>query len=280
MSHLNHYKFVIHGGLPRTGSTLLRALLSQNKKIYAPPGSPILSIIKEFRKNLSLNGNFKAYPKNGYFEKVSKYMVNEWYLDAPTETEIILERNRNWNGNLSIANNIFNDDVKIICSVRNIVDICASFMKLGERQGNTSFNTYKKFCFERRIPATNYNFCRLLLDHETGGVGKDLNAMFCGYRKNPDNFLFVEYEDLINNPNIELKRIYDFIGMDFFDGHYFDDVEQLYEDNTEVGFNSKFLHKIRPKVEKENTETERLVTKKFFEENQPGRWEFWRNVNR
>lgn len=280
MSQNNNHKFVIHGGLPRTGSTLLRALLSQNKKIYAPPGSPLLSIIKDLRKNLSLNGNFKAYPKDGFFEKIAKNAVNEWYLDAPIETETILERNREWNNQLKIADKIFDNEVKVICSVRNIVDICASFMKLGERQGDRSFNSYKKMCFERRIPATNYNFCRLLLDQETGGVGSNLNSMICGYRQNPNRYLFIEYEDLISNPSVELRKIYDFIGMDFFEGHYFENIEQLYEDNTEAGWNSKFLHKIRSKVEKESTETERLVTKEFLEENKPGRWEFWRNVNR
>ena len=60
------------------------------------------------------------------------------------------------------------------------------------------------------------------------------------------NILFVSFEDLTSNPEIELNKIYDFFGVEKFK-HDFQNVEQLtQEDDTLYGIFGD--HKIRKEV--------------------------------
>jgi hypothetical protein len=61
--------------------------------------------------------------------------------------------------------------------------------------------------------------------------------------------LFIRYEDLMENPEIEMKRFYDYIGYEYFKEHDFVNVSQLTHENDVIhGIYGD--HKLRPKFEK------------------------------
>ncbi len=62
-----------------------------------------------------------------------------------------------------------------------------------------------------------------------------------------DRMFLIDFDDMTSNPAATFKKIYEFLGEDYFK-HNFDHVEQVtWEDDTVHGF--KNLHTIRNKVE-------------------------------
>jgi hypothetical protein len=45
------------------------------------------------------------------------------------------------------------------------------------------------------------------------------------------NILFIRYEDLMSDPESEVKRFYDYIGIDYYSGHNFETIEQVTHEN-------------------------------------------------
>ena len=60
--------------------------------------------------------------------------------------------------------------------------------------------------------------------------------------------LFVRFEDLTSNPKGEIERIYQYLGLPYYEGHNFDSVEQITtEDDSVYGIYGD--HTIKQKVE-------------------------------
>ena len=61
--------------------------------------------------------------------------------------------------------------------------------------------------------------------------------------------LFIRYEDLMSLPENEIKRFYDYIELPMYEGHNFEDIEQITHENDVVhGIYGD--HKLRKKFEK------------------------------
>jgi sulfotransferase len=65
---------------------------------------------------------------------------------------------------------------------------------------------------------------------------------------NNKNILFVRFEDFCENPKGEMKRIYTHFGLPYYEGHNFDNVEQItQEDDSVYGIYGD--HIIKQKIE-------------------------------
>ena len=64
-----------------------------------------------------------------------------------------------------------------------------------------------------------------------------------------DKMLFIRYEDLMDNPENEMKRIYDYFGLVGYDKHDFENVTQHTQENDMIhGIYGD--HTLRPKFER------------------------------
>ena len=63
-----------------------------------------------------------------------------------------------------------------------------------------------------------------------------------------DKILFVKFEDLTMYPEMEMKRIYNYLGIDYFE-HDFDNIQQITKEDDEVYGLTSDLHIIQPKLE-------------------------------
>ena len=117
-------------GLPRTGITLLGAILNQNPDIYVSPTSPVLEFMEKFREIIDTNITYAAFPKEEFTKKTISKIWNDWYSDI--DSPIIIDKNRGWPARLDWAGDIAKD-IKIICPVRSILDILSSFVLLNRK---------------------------------------------------------------------------------------------------------------------------------------------------
>jgi len=254
------YHFI--SGLPRSGSTLLSAILKQNPDFYADIASPLngmvincINSMTGSENNLNINVEQRQNVLNGLIDGYYKS------VDKP----VIFDSSRTWTSNTNLIKTLFPES-KIICCVRDIPWILDSFERIASKNSlyaNTFIEHEANQCVTTR--------CDALMDVQKGGqVVKPWFWLQEGYYANPDMMLLIEYENLCKDPENTLKMIYGFIGIKYFD-HNFDNVEYENE-NFDVPMGQPGLHTVKKKVKW--TERETVLPPSVWEKY--GRQEFWR----
>ena len=256
-------------GLPRSGSTLITSLLNQNPQIHASTNSPVLDTIHYTEDYLLKNSEqYRAHPKPDCAHKVISSIPHNYYYNV--SESIIVDKSRGWVNQLEHINDYITKSPKIICPVRNIHDIIASFLQLIERSDDNNFidDNLKS----NNIEINNDNRSDYLMCSQ-GIIGLSYIALSEAYRKGWDkHILIVEYEDLVNNSQVEMNRIYDFLDLPHYT-HNFDNVETEFEEK-DIVYGLKDMHKVRTKVEKIYRNNEMYLSNDII--NKYKQMEFWR----
>ena len=77
-------KFYFDCGLPRSGSTLLTALLNQNPKIHAGTLSPVFELMY-YTSEILQKEQAQAFPKPKVFQKIITNNIINYYSDIRNE---------------------------------------------------------------------------------------------------------------------------------------------------------------------------------------------------
>lgn len=111
-------------GLPRSGSTLLAALLGQNPRFHAAMTSPVGGLVERMLEAMSEDNEFSVFisPEQ---KRVLILSIFSAYYHPQVEKEIIFDTNRLWCGKLPLILELFPQE-KVICCVRNITWIMDS----------------------------------------------------------------------------------------------------------------------------------------------------------
>ena len=259
------------GGLPRSGNTLLSALLNQNPDIYVSPNSPLLNNLLNLESFQDIDqnsrmGDFKTPITNGL-----KGYANEFYQDITKP--IILDRNKIWGSKESIftAYKYITNTPKVIFTVRDIPSVLTSFLTLvGDTQDNFIDRDLR---YSKKKPYGNQTQndlrCDLLMN---GKVGDCLSALTELLEMQIPTCL-VEYDDLISNPQKELKDIYTFLGINDYKND-FNNVQKIEQENlSSVGLPSN-LHDVRNTVIKISQEPNTILSTQTLAKY--ANLEFWR----
>lgn len=225
-------------GLPRSGSTLLSAILRQNPSMHAGMSSPLAGIITKMQEALSHgsegNDQINNYQRHALLENI----FSAFYLD--NSRDIIFDTSRAWAGKISLIKKLFPES-KIVCCVRDIPWILDSLERLFqsnplELSGIIGFNGNSTVV--SRINS---------MVNENGIVGYAINALQSAYwSESNDKILLVDYEALAKRPEDTLRLIYQFIDQPWFD-HNFNDVH--YEaDDFDMMMGTPGLHKVNGPV--------------------------------
>lgn len=231
------YHFI--SGLPRSGSTLLSAILKQNPKIYADISSPLCGMVQNCvdsmtgsENNLNLSEDRRKSVLHG--------LINGYYNTI--ENPIVFDTSRSWTSKTNLIKTLFPSS-KIICCVRDIPWILDSFERITSKNSlytNTFIDQEANQCVNTRSDA--------LMDVQKGGqVVKPWFWLQEGYYANPDMLLIVEYENLCKYPRNVIKLIYGFLELEWFE-HDFENVE--YENELfDRPMGQPGLHTVKKKVE-------------------------------
>ena len=105
-------------GLPRSGSTLLTALLNQNPEIHASTNSPLLDTIHYTEEYLLKDSEqYKAHPNPEGAHKVLSSIPENYYCNTPQN--IIVDKSRGWANQIECIQDYITKEPKIICPVRD-----------------------------------------------------------------------------------------------------------------------------------------------------------------
>lgn len=230
-------RFHFISGLPRSGSTLLSGIFTQNPAIHAGISSPVAALMQGCLEQIGAGSEFYAFFDEAKRKAVCRALFDAYYQDNPHN--IIFDTNRIWTARLHQLVELF-DDFKVICLVRNPAWIMDSFEKIYRKN---PFDYSRMFSAGNR--ATVYSRCESLIN---GVVGVPLTALKeAFYGEYADKLLLVDYELLTRFPAKTLKLIYDFAGLTPYT-HDFDNVAYAH-DEFDYNLGVKGLHTVARKVE-------------------------------
>jgi hypothetical protein len=217
---MKEYYFL--AGLPRSGNTLLGSIINQNPQFNLTANSILTDVIYQLDliKNYSI---YKNFPDEGSFNNIIKNVFNNYYKDW--KAKYIIDR-APWGtpGNLILLKSIINKP-KFIILYRPVLECLASFIKIEK-----PINVEEK-CHE--------------LMNENSIIGKNLFSIK-NIIKEKEDYIIINYLDLINKPLDQINKIYKFLNIENFK-HVFKNFNDFSANNIrydDTVLNAP-LHKIR-----------------------------------
>lgn len=256
---MKSYYFI--SGLPRSGSTLLSAILKQNSDFYSDISSPVesltgssIDIVTGAESNLTVTEEQRKNLMYGIFEGYYKHI----------EKPVIFDSSRSWTKRTNFLQALF-PYTKILCPVRDIVSILNSFEVISSKNPfyTKTLTEHKDNVFSR---------CDGMMNKNGGIVSGPWILLQEGYALNPEMIYFIEYENLCKEPEKTMRGVYEFLEKPYY-SHDFENLEYSNENFDKV-CNLKDLHTVKKRVEYKpprNVLPPEIV-KKYSEMNM----EFWR----
>ena len=229
--------------LPRAGSTLLQNILGQNPDFYVTPTSSVLELLFAARQNYTNDVGFKAQDpdlmKKGWLNFCRQGI--EGFFNGITNKKYVVDKSRGWGIHYNFLNSFY-PKPKIVCMVRDLRCIYSSMEKNFRKNpevdpGIVNWKEMKGTTTAKRVD----------LWAQSPPIGIALERLQQMMTERIDkNILFIRFEDLTSNPQVELNKIYDFFKVERYQ-HDFKNIEQLtQEDDTIHGVFGD--HTIRKKV--------------------------------
>jgi len=204
-------------GLPRSGSTLLSALLRQNPRFVASITGPVGSLFNAMLGATSRRNEAAVFISDEQRERLLRACFTAYYADVG-EDRVIFDTNRLWTTKVTALAKLF-PDTRIICCVRNPAWVIDSIEHLVRRNA-----LQPSGIFGFRPNGTVYSRTNSLARPNGlyGFAWRGLREAV--YGDHPDRLLLVRYETLIANPLGTLGAVYDFIGAEPF-AHNTEDID-------------------------------------------------------
>jgi sulfotransferase len=252
-------------GLPRSGSTLMSAILRQNPRFHAGMSSPVASFFESIIAQVSAGSEMASMVDQQQRARLLRGLFDSFYADI--DRPVIFDTNRAWTAQLPALMSLF-PDAKMICCVRNVAWVMDSL----ERQfRNNMFENTRLFnsAAERSTVYTRVE----ALANANRLVGFPWHALreAC-FSEHATRLLLVEYDLVASRPDDVFKLIYEFLGEEPF-AHDFANVR--YDApvfDAQLGLDG--LHRVHPKVEPRARQT--ILPPDLFE--RYSKLAFWRDM--
>src|ERR1700760_1197790 len=232
-------------GLPRSGSTLLAALLRQNPRFQAGMSGPLAGLFGALLSEMSARNEYSIFIDDDKRERILHGLFNDYYADR--SAEVIFDTNRAWCAWMPAITKLF-PDAKVIACVRDLPWVIDSIERLVQR------NVFSpSSIFNYSAGGTVYTRANGVAAAD-GMVGAPFDALkqAC-FGAQKDRLLLVQYETLTTDPAKTMDAIYTFLNEPSFD-HDFDHVDyDVTEFDERAG--TPGLHTVRGQVKAEPRET-------------------------
>ena len=228
-------------GLPRSGSTLLAAILRQNPRFVASMTSPVGLLCSSLIPNMSAETEFGTFFDDDRRRHILRRVFDGYYAQTASD-QVVFDTNRTWTGRAALIRDLYPRS-RVICCVRDlwwIIDSIEQMVQKNPMQVSRLFNFKPGSSIFARVDT--------LMNPESGLIGVAWNLLReAWYGPNAGMLLLVRYESLVQHPEQAIRHIYDELGEPFF-AHDFDHLEYnepLYD--ARLGLPG--MHSVRPKLQ-------------------------------
>lgn len=247
-------------GLPRSGSTLLANLLAMHPEIQSTPSSPLCTLLQAMRRTISNDPFFKSQLDinfDGMQNKVKRAMlstIQAWSDDGIKP--VVVDKNRGWLFNIEWMKELI-PDFKMIVTIRDLRNVYSSIE-----------NQHRKTLFIEFPDGLEHNIVDVRASNlfsDGGLVGNCIKAIRnIGDIPNiVDHLLIWRYEDLLDNPENNLNKTFEFLGVT----PYKIDINNIIQSTTESDshYNMKYPHIVKKNLEKQNNDFN-LISPRIIQE--------------
>jgi len=240
-------------GIPRSGSTVLAAILNQNPMTHVSTTSGLVHALDGLANTWHSAGLLNENdPERKKLAQTMRGAIDAFYDD--TDKPVIIDKGRGWPIPIimSAMTQVLNTKPKIIATVRSVPDCMASFVRVAKPENLDEFM-----------------YSGQLADH--------LKAAYIslqeGYEYDKECFCIVEYDNLLADPKAQLDRIHAFLELPPYDYDFNNiDGSSVKEDDENLhGYEG--MHDIKPKLNRQHSDNPRDVLKYHY--NQFCQPEFW-----
>jgi sulfotransferase len=234
--------------LPRAGSTLLQNIVGQNPDFYVTPTSGVLELLYGARNNYTTLNEFKAQDpelmKSGFLS-FCRFGLKGFY-EGVTDKAFVLDKSRGWGIHYNFLASFYPEgNPKIICMIRDPREVFSSMEKNfrkhqyhdhsnivnhGKLQGTTTHKRVEIWSNSTPVGMAFERINQIILE----GIDKKI--------------LFIKFENLTSNPEEQMKRVYEYLNLPYFQ-HDFNDIKQItQEDDSIYGIfgDHNIRHEIKP----------------------------------
>ena len=147
-------------GLPRAGSTLLKSIIDQNPNVHTEPVSPVMELMYHTEEYFKQSEQYIGYPKpENAYKIIRSYIENYYYnVDKP----VIIDHNRAWPNNIERIKAYITPNPKIICPVRDILEVLTSFITMIHRNSD-EVSFVDEYLIEKGYTVDDDNRCQYLI---------------------------------------------------------------------------------------------------------------------
>ena len=225
--------FVFLAGLPRTGSTLLTAILSQNPFVHAAGNSPVCQIMNDCAVSVTEHASeqIRANKTQEAALDIVRSVPHTYYKNI--QSPIVLDKCRTWTlpANMRVIRDFITPNPRVIVLVRPVDEIIRSFIKLWNQNNLDSSGVE-------------------WLKRGSQPIILPLEGVLNASRNNNGEFLFVSYDQIINDTQQTIERIYAHCGWESF-AHDFTNITNIHpEDDSVYGLIGQ--HEVRSVISRED----------------------------
>jgi sulfotransferase len=240
--------FFFMAGLPRSGSTLLSAILNQNPEVYSGPQTDLVEMMYLLDSAIPSFESYKTgYNHLGYKNAITN-LGQSFY--SHIEKPFVIDKNRAWSTpyNLNLAK-LLNPDIKIIVMYRPILEILTSFIVLANKYPGTNFidiGMESMGFYAKEYRDIDDARCDWLL-RPNGEIDQTILGLSQA-KLHLEKMLLIDYNRLVQQPQQVLTSIYSFLNIPNFK-HNLSKITQFetHEFDQKV-FGIPELHQIRTQL--------------------------------
>lgn len=255
-------------GLPRSGSTVLSSMLNQHPAIHATTTSPIIDLITIINDNWPNISQAIKNPEPTQYANMITGLIDGAYQHIPEQ--VIVDKNRLWPRFSKLMHYAFNTKPKIICTVRSIPDILASYiLLLNKNPQKVSF--VDDDLVQLNLQINMKNRCKILWEKYTMHPYTSLRI---GYKSNDIDMCLIEYDEIVTEPQLVIDKISNFIGIDTYQIN--STTLQSMDENDAFHGGLQGLHEIRSVVQKTSPDPAQVIGNDLVKYYASLKSEFWR----
>lgn len=215
---------------------MLSAILSQNPDIHAEGNSAVCQLMWDMQHSCNGSSQQQLIANNKYdtIHDLIASIPNIYYKNITKS--IVVDKCRSWTlpDNMNMLYKYIDENPKVIVLERPLIDIVKSFVSL-RLKNNWKGNPEDG-----------------LLNEWSEPIIRSYNGVKWAKENNNGEFLFVKYDDIVNDSKLTLKRIYEFCELEHFE-HNFSHIVNNYPENDKV-YEMLGQHDIRPTISKRKIE--------------------------
>lgn len=226
-------------GLPRSGSTLLAAILKQNPAVshasYITPVAPMMVKMT----SLMVEGEYKSEFDTEAQNRILRGILFNYY--GSVKAPVIIDNNRIWCTRMGLANALFPGS-KIICCVRDPVWIVDSFERIIQKDpllGSKIVPIEKRGNIYSRVDSI------ISPDGPFGYCWRALNEAY--YSDLAHNLVVVDYDRLVDDPSGTMRIIDNALELPAW-SYDFDHIHFEEPKAFDSNLNTPGLHVVREQV--------------------------------